>query len=351
MQNQINLTFGKKALTELPNKLKDRAYSSLFILVDEHTQSCCLEPFLNQTRLTDVQVLTMGAGEENKQLETCEKLWHQLSELGADRNSALLNLGGGVVTDLGGFVACTFKRGIDFYNIPTSLLAMVDASLGGKTGIDLGLLKNQIGVIEEPQEVIIYSQWLQTLPEVEIRSGFAEMLKHGLIANLGYWQELLKLTTLDANSLAPFIESSIAVKKEVVEIDPKERGLRKILNYGHTLGHAIESYFLTHPHKKRLLHGEAIAVGMVLEAFLSIHCCDLKPTDAAAIKAGFKRYYPLVSFSNEDVNAILNLLRHDKKNKAGRVNFVLLKSIGQPQMDVEVPQELFLKAFEYYSAP
>jgi 3-dehydroquinate synthase len=144
MQNQINLTFGKKALTELPNKLKDRAYSSLFILVDEHTQSCCLEPFLNQTRLTDVQVLTMGAGEENKQLETCEKLWHQLSELGADRNSALLNLGGGVVTDLGGFVACTFKRGIDFYNIPTSLLAMVDASLGGKTGIDLGLLKNQI---------------------------------------------------------------------------------------------------------------------------------------------------------------------------------------------------------------
>ncbi len=351
MQNQINLTFGKEALAELPHKLKARAYSSLFILVDEHTQSYCLEPFLNQTQLHDAHVLQMKAGEENKQLQTCEKLWQQLSELGADRNSALLNLGGGVVTDLGGFVACTFKRGIDFYNIPTSLLAMVDASVGGKTGIDFGPLKNQIGIIEEPQEVIIDSQWLQTLPEVEIRSGFAEMLKHGLIANPDYWKELIELNTLDVNSLAPLIESSIAVKKEVVETDPKERGLRKILNYGHTLGHAIESYFLIHPHKKRLLHGEAIAVGMVLEAFLSMHCCGLNPMDAAAIKSGFKRFYPPVSFSNEEINEIVDLLRHDKKNKAGRVHFVLLKSIGDPQMDVEVPQELFQKAFEYYSAP
>lgn len=351
MQNQINLTFGKEALAELPKKLNKRAYSSLFILVDEHTKSHCLALFLEQTQLVDAQVLSMKAGEENKKLQTCEKLWQQLSDLGADRNSVLINLGGGVVTDLGGFVACTFKRGIDFYNIPTSLLAMVDASVGGKTGIDLGALKNQIGIIEEPQEVIIDSQWLHTLPEEEIRSGFAEMLKHGLIANPAYWNELLRLRTLDPTSLAPYIASSIAVKKEVVEIDPKERGLRKILNFGHTLGHAIESYFLTHPQRKRLLHGEAIAIGMVLEANLSMHCCALKPEDAAAIKSGFKRYFPPVSFSKEDIDGILNLLRHDKKNKAGRVNFVLLKTIGTPQVDVEVPQELFEKAFAYYSSP
>ena len=207
MKNMINITFGSKALLDIPKQFKINGYSSVFILVDTNTKKNCFSRFINQTRLDNPKIIFMCAGEENKNIQTCEDLWNQLSELGADRNSVLINLGGGVVTDLGGFVACTFKRGIDFYNIPTTLLAMVDASVGGKTGIDLGSLKNQIGIIREPKLVIIDYQWLETLPKKELRSGFAEMLKHGLIADPSYWYELINIKKLDAITLAKYIKS------------------------------------------------------------------------------------------------------------------------------------------------
>lgn len=350
MQNQINISYGSEGLTSLVQQLNKHEYSSLFILVDENTEQHCLTRFLAHTELNPTSVLVMQAGEENKHLSTCEKLWNELSSLGADRNSALINLGGGVVTDLGGFVACTFKRGIDFYNIPTTLLSMVDASVGGKTGIDLGALKNQIGIIQEPQQVVIDSQWLSTLPLEEVRSGFAEMLKHGLIADANYWGKLKGLVNLTPEVLSPYIKPSVAVKSEVVKEDPYEKGLRKILNFGHTLGHAIESYFLVTPSKQRLLHGEAIAIGMVLEAYLSIECCGLSPEEAKEIKIVFQQFYPQVEIKKEDVDAILALLRHDKKNKAGRINFVLLTKIGIPAIDVQVPQDLFQKAFDFYAS-
>lgn len=350
MQNQINISYGSEGLTSLVQQLNKHEYSSLFVLVDENTEQHCLTRFLAHTELNPTSVLVMQAGEENKHLSTCEKLWNELSSLGADRNSALINLGGGVVTDLGGFVACTFKRGIDFYNIPTTLLSMVDASVGGKTGIDLGALKNQIGIIQEPQQVVIDSQWLSTLPLEEVRSGFAEMLKHGLIADANYWGKLKGLVNLTPEVLSPYIKPSVAVKSEVVKEDPYEKGLRKILNFGHTLGHAIESYFLVTPSKQRLLHGEAIAIGMVLEAYLSIECCGLSPEEAKEIKLVFQQFYPQVEIKEEDVEAILALLRHDKKNKAGRINFVLITKIGIPAIDVQVPQELFQKAFDFYAS-
>lgn len=348
MQNNVNITFGTEALLRFSKELQAKDYSSLFLLVDTHTQEFCLPGFVSQTGLTQLEVLVMEAGEEHKTLQTCENLWNQLSERGADRNSALINLGGGVVTDLGGFVACTFKRGIDFYNLPTTLLAMVDASVGGKTGIDLGALKNQIGIIEEPKQVLIDAQWLQTLPQEELRSGFAEMLKHGLISNKDYWEQLKSLPKLEAATLAEFIKPSVAIKKQVVLEDPREKHLRKILNFGHTLGHAIESYYLTHPQKNRLLHGEAIAIGMVMEAYLGVSCCSFSNVAAEEIKKTFAQFYPPVEIDAQDREGILELLRHDKKNKAGRVNFVLLKSIGVPEIDVEVPQELFTQAFEFY---
>lgn len=350
MQNQINISYGSEGLTSLVQQLNKHEYSSLFVLVDENTEQHCLTRFLAHTELNPTSVLVMQAGEENKHLSTCEKLWNELSSLGADRNSALINLGGGVVTDLGGFVACTFKRGIDFYNIPTTLLSMVDASVGGKTGIDLGALKNQIGIIQEPQQVVIDSQWLSTLPLEEVRSGFAEMLKHGLIADANYWGKLKGLVNLTPEVLSAYIKPSVAVKSEVVKEDPYEKGLRKILNFGHTLGHAIESYFLVTPSKQRLLHGEAIAIGMVLEAYLSIECCGLSPEEAKEIKLVFQQFYPQVEIKEEDVEAILALLRHDKKNKAGRINFVLITKIGIPAIDVQVPQELFQKAFDFYAS-
>jgi 3-dehydroquinate synthase len=348
MQNKVNITFGTEALLRFSKELQAKDYTSLFLLVDTHTQEFCLPGFVSQTGLTQLEVLVMEPGEEHKTLQTCENLWNQLSERGADRNSALINLGGGVVTDLGGFVACAFKRGIDFYNLPTTLLAMVDASVGGKTGIDLGALKNQIGIIEEPKQVIIDAQWLQTLPQEELRSGFAEMLKHGLISNKDYWEQLKSLPKLEAATLAEFIKPSVAIKKQVVLEDPREKHLRKILNFGHTLGHAIESYYLTHPEKKRLLHGEAIAIGMVMEAYLGVSCCSFSNVAAEEIKKTFAQFYPPVEIDAQDREGILELLRHDKKNKAGRVNFVLLKSIGVPEIDVEVPQELFTQAFEFY---
>ena len=350
MQNKINITFGKSAFSKLPNHFSKKKYSSVFILVDNNTNKYCLPDFIAKTGFENAEILKMQAGEENKNLQTCENLWKNLSNKGADRNSVLINLGGGVVTDLGGFVACTFKRGIDFYNIPTTLLAMVDASVGGKTGIDLGSLKNQIGIIEEPKQVIIDPIWLKTLSNQEIVSGFAEMLKHGIISNNKYWQTLKELPDLKISTLKEFIKPSIKIKKEVVLKDPKEKKLRKILNFGHTLGHAIESYFLINPNKNKLLHGEAIAIGMILESYLSIHCSGLNFEIARDIKTTFFKYFKKIELSTDDKKEIVKLLRHDKKNIGNKINFVLLNSIGNPKIDVEVPQELFEDAFNFYSS-
>ena len=349
MKNKINITFGSKALKDISKNFK-KTYSSIFILVDSNTRKYCLDTFMNLTGLNEAKTLLMSSGEENKNLKTCENLWNQLSEFGADRNSVLINLGGGVVTDLGGFVACTFKRGIDFYNIPTTLLSMVDASVGGKTGIDLGPLKNQIGIIKEPINVILDSQWLNTLPQKELRSGFAEMLKHGLIADRSYWDQLKSLEHLEKTIISKFMKPSLSIKKSVVTKDPEEKNLRKILNFGHTFGHAIESYFLKHKKKKRLLHGEAIAVGMVLESFLAVYCCNFPEIDAIEIKSVFKRFYPQLKFERIDREKIQSLLYHDKKNIAGEINFVLLENIGTPKIDVKVPQNLFNKAFDFYES-
>jgi 3-dehydroquinate synthase len=339
--------FGADCWNALNLWVNNNAYSSIFILTDTNTTLHCLP--LADTKLSfTYNKLVMPAGEENKHIQTCVSLWDQLSEKGGDRKSLLINIGGGVVTDLGGFVACTFKRGIDFINIPTSLLAMVDASVGGKTGIDLGPLKNQVGIIEEPQLVLVDTDFLQTLPEEEYRSGYAEMLKHGLIKEPAYFETLSAF--LDKDAILPHIYHSVGVKAQVVREDPYEQGLRKILNFGHTLGHAIESHFLITPEKKRLLHGEAIAIGMVLEAFLSVKLCGLPMKDAERIKSVFGGIYPKVAFDTETISAVGNMLMHDKKNEAGTVLFALLKNMGEPVWDIEVPTKLIQEAFTFYTA-
>ena len=348
MQNKINITFGKSEFYKLPKHFYEKKYSRVFILVDKNTNKYCLNDFISMTGFNKAEILIMDAGEENKHLQTCENLWKDLSNKGADRNSALINLGGGVVTDLGGFVASTFKRGIDFYNIPTTLLAMVDASVGGKTGINLGSLKNQIGVIGEPIQVIIDPTWLKTLPKNEIRSGFAEMLKHGIISSKKYWQTLRELSDLRISTLKKFIKPSVIIKKGVILKDPREKNLRKILNFGHTLGHAIESYFLINPDKNKLLHGEAIAIGMILESYLSIHCSGLNIEIATDIKSTFFKNFKKIELSTYDMKEIVNLLKHDKKNIGDKINFVLISSIGKPKIDVQVPEDLFEDAFNFY---
>lgn len=333
------------AKAALNQHIAKNSYSKIFLLVDENTKAHCLPIFNKIINVPIDSVLEIESGEENKHIHTCLQLWEDLSNLDGDRKSLLINLGGGVLTDMGGFVASTFKRGIDFINIPTTLLSMVDASIGGKTGVDLGSLKNQVGVINQPQMVLIFPEFLKTLDPRQTKSGYAEMLKHGLIQDREYWNDL----TENGNFTDPAcIQRSIAIKNEVVLQDPTEQGLRKILNFGHTLGHAIESYCLDNHDKKTLLHGEAIAVGMILEGYLSHEMRGLSKLSVDEIKKGFLKHFDKVDFTEDDIDAILQLLKYDKKNSHGNVNFVLLQEIGDAVTDIKIPEELFQKAFAYY---
>ncbi|WP_405382136.1 3-dehydroquinate synthase [Maribacter sp. LLG6340-A2] len=339
--------FNEVAFKALNSHLSEKNYSTVFILVDENTHELCLPNFMAEINGEhEFEIIEIESGEINKNIETCVGVWEALSELGADRKSVLINLGGGVLTDMGGFIASTFKRGIDFINVPTTLLSMVDASVGGKTGIDLGNLKNQIGVINQPVMVLVIPDFLDTLEQRQIQSGFAEMLKHGLIQDPKYWNALKTVKTLE--EMKNHILTSIEIKNNVVLQDPTEQHIRKILNYGHTLGHAIESYLLNHATKEMLLHGEAIAIGMILEAYLSNQLLGLEQSAADDIKTTFLQRYPKIDFTTEDIDNLLELMKYDKKNSHGKVNFVLLKEIGKPVTDVEIPIELFKQAFAYY---
>jgi len=344
-----SVIFNKDGFNALNQLLDANNYSSIFVIVDSITEEACLPAFLSEiSTKTPIEVISFEPGEDHKHIETCLGVWNALSELNADRKSIILNLGGGVVTDLGGFVASTYRRGIDFVNIPTSLLAMVDASVGGKNGVDLGHLKNQIGVINTPKLVLINTLFLDTLSTVELRSGLAEMLKHGLIDDRNHWNKLTNLKDFTLNDLDALIHESVSIKKTIVELDPHEKNERKTLNFGHTLGHAIESYFLTNPEKERLLHGEAIAIGMILACYISSKQCDFSVEDLTKITEYLVKLYGKISFNTEDINAIIELLKFDKKNTHGNINFVLLKAIGEPVINCQVTNDLIFEAFDYY---
>ena len=332
------------------NTLINKGYTKIGILVDNNTHEHCLPRLLPMLQ-TDIpiEVIEIESGEEVKNLDTCQGVWETLSELGFDRKSLLINLGGGVLTDIGGYIAACFKRGIAFINIPTTLLAMVDAAVGGKTGVNLGNLKNQIGVIKPADLVVIDTAYLQTLSPREMRSGLAEMFKHGLIADKTYWDNLGQLKHKGLEDLDGLIIRSIEIKSEIVEQDPFEDNIRKSLNYGHTLGHAIESYFLGNPDKSKLLHGEAIVIGMIMASYISTQLLELPQERANNITAALLFLYPKVEINSIDKHKILDLLKYDKKNKGERINFVLLNEIGKPALDCEVPDEILQDAFQYYS--
>jgi len=341
--------FNEESFAYLQNLLQPEAYSKIFVLVDENTNEYCLPYFLaNLPTEIEIEIIEIEAGEEHKNMYTCMDLWHTLIDLEADRKSILLNLGGGVITDIGGFVASTFKRGIEFINIPTTLLAMVDASIGGKNGVDLGNLKNQIGVINEPKSVIVLSKFLETLPSNQMRSGLAEMLKHGLIYNKSYWNTLKNLNDLNTDDLDVLIKQSIDIKIEIVSQDLNENGIRKALNFGHTLGHAIESYFLEFEENKQLLHGEAIAIGMILESHLSFQLNLISKEDFAEIKYIITDVFEKIQFEETDIRNILKLLVFDKKNEFGNVKFTLLNKIGESKINQTVDESMILLAFEDY---
>ncbi|WP_297814925.1 3-dehydroquinate synthase [uncultured Polaribacter sp.] len=326
--------------------LKNNIPSTIFILVDENTIDACLPKFMASIETTaTIEIVEIESGEVNKNLTTCVDLWNVLTELGADRKSLLFNLGGGVITDMGGFVGSAYKRGITFINIPTTLLSMVDASVGGKTGVDLGVLKNQIGLFSDPEMVLIDPEYLKTVTPREMISGTAEIIKYGLTYDVRLWE---KIKNNGLENIDFLLHRSIEIKNEVVLEDRLEANLRKILNFGHTIGHAVESYFLESEHKETLSHGEAIALGMITETYLSTKLFNFPKETLENIKNAIITIFGKVPILKEDYPAVLDLLKHDKKNVNGEVNFVLLSALETCEIDCKVSNDLIIESLNYY---
>jgi 3-dehydroquinate synthase len=320
-------------------------YDKVAVLVDENTRFHCLPLVHKVIKPTDI--IEIESGEEKKTLDTCVQIWKDLTDNHYERRSLLVNLGGGVIGDMGGFCAATYKRGIDFINIPTTLLSQVDASVGGKLGIDFLGFKNHIGTFELPKKVFIDTKFLKTLPERELRSGFAEVIKHCLIADAGYWEIVSTIDFKDQN-WPEIVKHSVEVKNKIVEEDPLEKGRRKILNFGHTIGHAIESYFLKKD-EQRLLHGEAIAAGMICETYLSEQYCNLPQSSVKSIDNYIVKTFGQIRISEEDIDEITNLCLQDKKNEKGIINFSLLEEIGCSVFNVGIEQNEIRKALQLYA--
>jgi 3-dehydroquinate synthase len=324
------------------------AASRKIILVDEHTHDCCLEYVITTfPTLEEAEVMLLPVGEENKVMEVCFQVWEALTEYGIHRTDLVINLGGGVVTDMGGFIASVFKRGLDFIHIPTSLLGMVDASIGGKTGIDLGAYKNQLGVFQHPQAVYIDSRFLATLPEEELVSGYAEMLKHALIADKKQW-DLLKsddlLELIRSHRFESALAESVAIKCRIVNNDPRESGERKLLNFGHTIGHGIEGVCLQ---EEPIAHGHAVALGMIAESYLSYKHQLISERELFDITACLTKYYDYLALSEEAKQLVLQFIQNDKKNDNEGVKCVLLNGIGAGKINQLVSNQELLEALRY----
>lgn len=334
-------------LAELVKFIEQGNYSRFFVLTDENTAKYCL-PVLRKhiDKLDNFDIIEINAGEESKNIDFCVGVWKMLIDFSADRQSLLINLGGGVISDLGGFVASTYKRGIDFVHVPTTLLSQVDASVGGKTGIDMDNIKNIIGTFTQPKAVFIEHSFLETLPARQMLSGLAEMLKHGLIFDAGYWN-LLKNSDLK-NPTAGLVYHSVEIKNKVVIEDPHEKGIRKSLNFGHTVGHAIETYSLMND-ENPLTHGEAIAIGMICEAKLSNMKIGLSDAELTEIDEVIGNLYPKYTIEESCHKALYAIMQKDKKNQSGKINCTLLTSIGQCRIDNICTEDELCESLRYYS--
>ena len=336
LEESLSVTIGKVA------------HDRLFVLTDENTLAKCWPVVAGMSCLQGAKMITIGATDENKTLESLSHVWTELQKAGATRHSLMVNLGGGMVTDLGGFAASTFKRGIAYINVPTTLLSMVDASVGGKTGINFGGLKNEIGVFNCAQSVILDTTFLQTLDYANLASGYAEMLKHGLISNIENWAELLRFDLQNANlsALGLMVAKSVAIKEQIVTEDPLEHGIRKALNLGHTVGHAFES--LAMAEGRTVLHGYAVAWGLVCELYLSV-CKAGFPKDKLWQTLQFVREnYGTFTFNCKQYDKIYELMTHDKKNTAGEINFTLLGDVGDIRINQTATSNEIEEMLDFY---
>ena len=330
-------------------KINSDKFSSIFVLVDENTEKFCLELFIKKSGIKSFNKIIISSGEENKNIDTCISIWGQLNSFKADRKSLLINLGGGVLTDIGGFAASTYLRGIEFINIPTTLLGMVDAAHGGKTGIDFKQLKNQIGVFNEPLEVLLDDEYLKTLSKEEFINGYAEVVKHSLLTDKPdlTFNSLIKLDLFEDSDY--IINSYSSVKNEIVESDKYESRIRKILNLGHTIGHAVESYSHISDKVVDLKHGQAIVIGIITELYISHKKFNFPLKDVVTVKEHLKNYFSSILLEEDDIMNIYELMVYDKKNEGSKINFVLLKEIGKPVIDQVVNKDLFIESFRFYN--
>ncbi len=323
--------------------------TKFFILVDENTYLHCLPVLLEQIQtLRRATIIKIDSGEQNKTIETCIKIWEHLTANHADNTSLFFNLGGGVINDIGGFVAATYKRGVHFINIPTTLTAMADASIGGKTGVDFNSIKNMIGLFAQPMGIYLYPPFLKTLNKRQVMSGFAELLKHGLIADKGYWESLIRIKNPAEEDMTDLIYHSIRIKQGIVNEDRLDKGKRHVLNFGHTIGHALESYSMKHD-ENQITHGEAIATGIIIEAFLAHQIGKLNSSDMHLIQKGiitlFGKPYPI---TNEDVPVLMELMSQDKKIHRGNISIPILTGIGQSPLIISIQKDTIEVALKEY---
>ncbi len=339
--NNYTIVIGNIALKKVNVFLQKNKYSSYYILCDENTLQYCLPTLmLNCEPLKGAEIIEIESGESNKRIEIVTHCWRTLLENNVDKNTLLINLGGGVISDLGGFIAATYKRGIDFINIPTTLLAMADASVGGKTGIDFAGIKNSIGTITQPKAVFVYPDFLKTLPQRHINNGLAELHKIALINNKTFWNSLKTNT-----NVLQLIIKSVELKNKIVIKDPFDKGIRKALNFGHTVGHAIEALFLNT--EQELLHGEAIVLGMLIESHISFQKKLISKTELNEIETVLNNTFTLAKKLELTTISILELLKHDKKNTSTKLKFALVSKIGSCKIDVQVTPIQIEKAIHY----
>lgn len=333
-----------KELSQICSQL---TYDKVFVLMDTNTEKYCYSLISSNDYLKDANCIVIPAGEKNKNIDTVSLIWKQLNVGGAKRNSLFINLGGGMVSDIGGFAASCFKRGISFINIPTTLLAQVDASAGGKTGFNFMGYKNEIGVFSMPERVVVCPEFLKSLGEKDFISGFAEMLKHALIWDEKYLHQLMEydLNNIDYKKIAFLVSESVKIKQEVVDKDPEENNIRKSLNFGHTIGHAFESYALSH--EIELFHGEAVALGIIGELYMSCKLLGFPKDKYEKIKSYILGIYPDFKIKNIEED-IFKLMLHDKKNISEGVNFTLLKDVGSFEIDNYCGREEIIEALKQY---
>lgn len=341
------IIISKRLKSELASAISECEHDKIFVLTDETAKEKCWPVISKYFSLKNARLITIGATDVHKDIESLSHVWKALGEGGGSRHSLLINLGGGMVTDLGGFAASTFKRGINFINIPTTLLAMVDASVGGKTGINFNGLKNEIGVFNDSKYVILDTEFLKTLDEPNFISGYAEMLKHGLISDEEMWAELLDfdIQNPDLTKLQLMVADSVRVKEKIVGEDPQERGIRKALNYGHTFGHAFESWSLK---RKPILHGYAVAFGLIPELYLSVVKTGFPADKMRQTVRYIKENYGRLDITCDDYPELIELMKHDKKNQDGIINFTLLADIGNIEINQTASEEEIKEALDFF---